>query len=76
MVFKITGQYERKSIQIKKLYYPIKEWQEAGLKKKSYVDTHKLYRLPKKWLFRRSPKLTDIDRVELFEFIENRKSKN
>ncbi|WP_277152422.1 hypothetical protein [Lactobacillus sp. ESL0701] len=46
-VFKITSQYENKSDKIKKLYYPIKLWQEARLKKQSYVDIHKntgLYR--------------------------------
>ncbi|MGN1282310.1 MAG: type II toxin-antitoxin system PemK/MazF family toxin [Limosilactobacillus sp.] len=71
IVFKVTSQYQNKSARIKKLYYPIKEWERAGLRKKSYVDTHKLYRLTKKWLFSRRPigKLTDIDRIGLFEFI-------
>lgn len=72
IVFKVTSQYKNKSAQIKKLYYPIKEWKEAGLKKKSYVDTHKMYRLAKKWIFRHQPvgKLTDIDRLGLYEFID------
>lgn len=72
IVFKVTSQYQRKSAQIRKLYFPIQEWQEAGLRKKSYVDTHKMYRLAQKWLFSRRPigKLTDIDRIGLFEFIK------
>lgn len=74
-VFKVTSQYRRKLTQIKKLYYPIKEWKEAGLRKKSYVDTHKMYRLPRKWIFSRQPigKLTDYDRIGLFKFISDTK---
>lgn len=76
VVFKVTSQYKNKSSQIKKLYYPIKEWEKAGLKKESYVDTHKLYRLAKKWIFSRKPigKLTDTDRLGLFEFIDQLKN--
>lgn len=72
IIFKVTSQYENKSSQIKKLYYPIREWKAAGLKKQSYVDTHRLYRLTKKWVFSRKPigKLTDSDRLGLFEFIK------
>lgn len=75
VVFKVTSQYKNKSAQIKKLYYPIKEWKNAGLKKESYVDTHKLYRLAKRWIFSRKPigKLTDIDCLGLFEFIDQLK---
>lgn len=72
MVFKITSQYQHKSAQIKKLYYSIQNWQEAGLKMQSYVDTHKLYRLNKKLVFSRKPigKLTALDRLGLFRFIQ------
>lgn len=34
----ITSQYDEKSEYIKAQYYEIKDWQQAGLKKKSYVD--------------------------------------
>lgn len=72
MVFKITSQYQHKSAQIKQLYYSIQNWQEAGLKMQSYVDTHKLYRLNKKLVFSRKPigKLTALDRLGLFRFIQ------
>lgn len=77
MVFKVTSQYQNKSTQIKKLYYPIKEWQQAGLKKQSYVDIHKLYDLSKKWVFNKQPigKLTNLDRLALFNFIKKAKQK-
>ena len=77
MVFKVTSQYKNKSTQIKKLYYPIKEWQQAGLKKQSYVDIHKLYDLSKKWVFSKQPigKLTNLDRLALFNFIKKEKQK-
>ena len=72
-VFKITSQYQDKSPQVKKFYYPIIEWQEAGLKKCSYVDIHRTYSLPEKWLFSHQPigKLTELDRIKLFQFIQN-----
>lgn len=75
VVFKVTSQYKNKSEKIKKMYYPIKEWEKAGLKKESCVDTHKLYRLAKRWIFSRKPigKLTAIDRLGIFEFIEQLK---
>lgn len=49
------------------MYYPIKEWQKAGLKKRSYVDTHKTYNLPETMVFSRKPigKLEDEDVVNL-----------
>lgn len=34
----ITSQYQNKSDFIKLQYYPIKDWQQAGLKKPSYID--------------------------------------
>lgn len=77
-VFKITSQYDQKSSQIQKLYYPIKEWSQAGLNKKSYIDTHRTYNLPQEKIFSRKPigKLTDIDRIDLFEFLQKRILKN
>lgn len=75
VVLKVTSQYRQKSAQIKQLYYPIQEWQEAGLKKPSYVDTHKFYRLSKKWVFNRRPigKLSAVDRLGLFNFMNRRR---
>ncbi|MGU9984040.1 type II toxin-antitoxin system PemK/MazF family toxin [Limosilactobacillus fermentum] len=77
VVLKVTSQYQRKSAQIKRLYYPIREWQEAGLKKQSYVDTHKFYRLSKKWVFNHRPigKLTATDRFGLFAFMRQNKKR-
>lgn len=45
---------------------------EAGLKKESYVDTHKLYHLSKEKIFSRKPigKLTAFDQMGLFNFIK------
>lgn len=71
-VFKITSKYKNKSNVIKQLYYPIKEWKSAGLSKPSYVDTHRTYNLPQEKIFAKKPlgKLSDIDRIQLFEFIQ------
>jgi len=35
---RLTSQYENKSSKIRKQYYPIKHWKEAGLKKPSWID--------------------------------------
>ncbi len=40
--FRMTSQYHNKSLNIKKNYYPIKYWKEAGLKKQSWIDTGKI----------------------------------
>lgn len=76
-VFKVTSQYQNKSTKIKRLYYPICEWKKAGLKKQSYVDTHRTYSLPEKFIFSRRPigKLTELDRIKLFEFIQRVRKK-
>ncbi|MCV3740757.1 toxin-antitoxin system, toxin component, MazF family protein [Lentilactobacillus hilgardii] len=39
VAFKITSKYKNKSQKIKRMYYEIKYWQEAGLRKPSWVDT-------------------------------------
>lgn len=73
-VFKITSQYYNKSATIQSLYYPIRQWEEAGLKKKSYVDTHRTYNLPDKQIFRERPigRLTPLDVANLYEFIQEK----
>lgn len=73
-VFKITSKYRSKSERIKKYYYPIQEWQQAGLNRQSYVDTHRTFTLPQRIVFKKPPlgKLTISDTINLFEFIKNR----
>lgn len=70
-VFKITSQYRNKSAAIRRFYYPIRQWEEAGLKKKSYVDTHRTYSLPDEQIFKNKPigRLTTLDAANLFDFI-------
>ena len=72
IVFKITSKYTNKSERIKHLYYPIKDWQAAGLYKQSYVDTHKAYQITRSAVFSRKPigKLTVKDVIGLSLFIK------
>lgn len=74
VVFKITSKYLNKSKKIKHYYYPIKDWQRAGLNKPSYVDIHRTFTLPQKIVFRKPPlgKLTTYDVVNLYKFIQDR----
>ena len=71
-IFKITSQYEKKSPHIKSKYYPIKEWEKAGLKQQSYVDTIKTYEMDKKIIMKKRPigRLTSFDARNLFKFIK------
>jgi hypothetical protein len=39
IAFNITTQYENKSEEIRKKYFKIEDWEQAGLHKQSYVDT-------------------------------------
>lgn len=36
--YQLTSQYENKSKMIQDQYYPLKNWREVGLNKKTYVD--------------------------------------
>ncbi len=71
-IFKITTKFKSKPKKIKKLYYPIQEWSNAGLKEQSYVDTHRTYNLAQDAIFSRKPigKLNSTDVIGLFEFIK------
>lgn len=72
-VYKITSKYENKSEVIKKFYYPIKFWREAGLDKISYVDVHIAYALATQYMLQKPPigKFSKFDQSELFKFIKN-----
>ncbi|MFT9147145.1 MAG: hypothetical protein ABF460_08650 [Oenococcus sp.] len=67
--FKITSQYQYKSAYIKQQYYPIKDWQAAGLKKPSWVDLGNLYRFPKSSLnFKEIGHLSQLDQHQMADF--------
>lgn len=54
-------------------YYPIVNWKDAHLRKSSYVDVHKTYRLPQSVVFKYRPvgMLSEYDVVALFDFTNN-----
>ena len=43
----ITSKYHTKSTKIKQKYVEIKDWEQAGLKKESWIDVGSLNELPK-----------------------------
>ena len=69
-VFKITSKYQNKSEKIKRAYYPIKNWEVAGLNRISYVDTLQTYDIDKATIFKNRPigKLTKEDVSGLYQF--------
>ena len=75
-VFKITSQYENKSEKIKRAYYPIKNWEIAGLNRISYVDTHQTYDIDKATILKNRPigKLTKEDVSGLYQFLQAKRS--
>lgn len=71
--YKITSKYKHKSARIKKNYYPIREWQSAGLRLQSYVDVGELIEFPRKEIsLLYVGKLTLKDRIGLANFITDR----
>lgn len=74
-VLKITSQYKNKTPFIKKMYFPIDHWKEAGLTKPSYIDIHKIYQIPTSTIVSRPPigKLTDEDALNLFDMVRSQK---
>ncbi len=74
--FKITSQYKKKSAYIKQQYYPIQDWQSAGLKKPSWVDLGNIYRFPKAGLnFKEIGHLSKLDQNKISDFTLDLKSK-
>ena len=74
-VYKITSQYASKSKNIQSFYYPIQDWESAGISKVSYVDIHQNYGIPIKNFVGQRPigKLSSTDVVGLSRFIAQNK---
>ncbi|HAQ6469939.1 type II toxin-antitoxin system PemK/MazF family toxin [Enterococcus faecalis] len=71
--FGITSQYEKKSDRIKRVYFPISEWEKAGLKKQSWIDVGSLKAIPKSReniSFKKVGMLSASDTKKLNRFIE------
>ena len=46
VVFRLSSQYDNKSTFIQSKYVEIKDWQQAGLTKRYWIDTVQTYHLP------------------------------
>ncbi len=67
---------KKKSAYIKQQYYPIQDWQSAGLKKPSWVDLGNIYRFPKAGLnFKEIGHLSKLDQNKISDFTLDLKSK-
>ena len=71
IVFKITTQFEGKSVSIREKYFAISEWRQAGLSKQSYIDTNNTITLPLVAVDNMNPigKLSVMDERRLIEFL-------
>ena len=72
-VFNITTRYENKSEIIRRKYFKINDWHEAGLNQQSYVDTNRTLTLPLSSVDATHPvgTLTVSDVQKFIEFIRN-----
>lgn len=72
-LLKVTSEYDDKPKRIQNIYYPITEWQHAGLLKQSYVDCHRTYNITTDYILRNRPvaTLTSADKTGLYSFINN-----
>ena len=71
-VLRLTSKFTNKSKKIQDLYFEIKDWREAGLRKPSWIDTVQGYDLPGNISMRYIGLLTDRDTQRLFKFIDGR----
>lgn len=70
-LFKITTKFLNKSVHIRKYYYQIQQWKEAGLNQPSWIDTSRLVEFHKNWHLREVGNLQQIDIQGLDNFLEN-----
>ena len=70
-VFNITTRYKEKSEDIRKKYFKINDWQQAGLDRESYIDTNDTITLPLSSVDLANPvgTLTESDVQRLVEFL-------
>jgi hypothetical protein len=71
-VFNITTQYENKSESVRRKFFKIDDWAQAGLNKQSYVDTNRTITLPLSSVDADNPigTLTEHDIDRLIEFTD------
>ena len=70
-IYPITTQYENKSEAIKKRYFKMNDWNQAGLARQSYIDTGTLIKIPLSALVNKKPigRLSIADKQKLLEFL-------
>ena len=71
----ITTQYENKSETVRRHYFKMNDWSQAGLAKQSYIDTGTLIKLPLSVIDKRQPigRLTFSEKQRLLEFFNYNK---
>jgi hypothetical protein len=69
-IYQITTRFENKSPAVRSKYFEITDWKQAGLDKKSYVDTNNTFELNKSGI-QGQPigRLTESDKLKLLEFL-------
>jgi hypothetical protein len=68
--FNITTKYDSKGEEIRAKFFVVNDWQQAGLDKKSYIDTNNTITLPLTAVDREKiGRLSAADEVRLIEFM-------
>lgn len=74
--FDITTKFKNKSEEIKKHYFEIKEYENTGLKKHSWIDTYRRYSVSKKDInVKHIGRLSDQDIHRLVKFLRKNAKK-
>jgi len=70
-VYPITTQYENKSEAVRKWYFKMDDWMQAGLSRQSYIDTGTLIKLPLSVIDNKKPigRLTMAEKQRLLDFL-------
>ena len=70
-IYPVTTQYGNKSEFIKKRYFKIKDWNQAGLARQSYIDTGTIVKIPSSAIANKKPigRLSNTDKQKLLEFL-------
>lgn len=72
LFYKVTSQYEKKSEAIQEKYFEIVDWVEAGLKKRSWIDTVSVRSVnEKETRISFAGIMSAKDKERLAEFLEN-----
>ena len=70
-IYPVTTQYKNKSEAVKKRYFKMNDWHQAGLARQSYINTSTLIKIPLSAIENKKPigRLSIEDKQRFLEFL-------